>query len=216
MALRWWPLRHCCWRRLCLWGIEGEKPDHEREEGGDELIWPIGMARASFKVLSVLKSVSSVARLTRMSFSAVGAALTKGTLARAATVTARKREMNIVKYRYQEVVVRREGNCWLRGDSSERGPVWPGRDRLYTFRDNTSSRPYMSTSDETKTMHGANRSHARSDGSVKSLKVEAKPPASYCMRPLSRIDLRLWEGRLRRDSSHPEKPFPKSMSRVTL
>ena len=77
------------------------------------------MARASFKELRVLKTVSSVARLTRMSFSAVGAALTKGTLARAATVTARKREMNIVKYRYQEVVVRREGGCWLRGDSSE-------------------------------------------------------------------------------------------------
>ena len=74
----------------------------------------------------------------------------------------------------------------------------------------------MSTSDETKTMHDANRSHARSDGSMNSLKVEAKPLASYCMQPLSHIDLRLWEGRLRRDSSHPEKPFPKCMSRVNL
>lgn len=45
--------------------------------------------------MRVLRTVSSVARLTRASFLAVGAAPATEMLARAATATAKKREMNI-------------------------------------------------------------------------------------------------------------------------
>ena len=57
----------------------------------------MGAARLLFRELRTLRTVSSVARLTRTSFSAVGAALTKETLARAATATAKKREGNIAE-----------------------------------------------------------------------------------------------------------------------
>ena len=55
-----------------------EKNQTEREEGGDELIWPMGAARSVWRVLRVLRTVSSMARLTKTPFSAVGAALTLG------------------------------------------------------------------------------------------------------------------------------------------
>ena len=71
--------------------------DYEGEESGDELIWPIGTERAPLRELRVLRTMSSVPRLSRMSFSAIGAALTKETLTRAATATAtaKRRGMNI-------------------------------------------------------------------------------------------------------------------------
>ena len=67
----------------------------EGEESGDELIWLIGPKRSMLRKSRVLRTMSSVARLTRTSFSAVGAALTKEALTRAATATAKRREMNI-------------------------------------------------------------------------------------------------------------------------
>ena len=85
--------------------------EHEGEESGDELIKPMGVARSAWRELRTLRTVSSVARLTKTSFPAVGAALTRETLARAATATAKRREMNIVECKNQEAIVRREG--WL-------------------------------------------------------------------------------------------------------
>ena len=67
----------------------------EGEESGDELIRLIGPKRSMLRNSRVLRTMSSVARLTRTSFSAVGAALTKEVLTRAATATAKRREMNI-------------------------------------------------------------------------------------------------------------------------
>ena len=69
--------------------------DYEGGESGDELIRAIGGPRPSCKVVRWVKTESSVERLTRMSFSGVGAPLTKVTLARAATAKAKKRETNI-------------------------------------------------------------------------------------------------------------------------
>ena len=89
--------------------------DHEGGESGDELIKPMGAARSAWRVLRVLRTVSSVARLTKTPFSAVGAALTRERLARAATATAKKREMNIVECKNQEAIVRREGLLASRG-----------------------------------------------------------------------------------------------------
>ena len=68
---------------------------HAREESGDELIKAMGATRLLFREVRELRIVASVERLTRTSFSAVGTALTKETLASAATATAKKRERNI-------------------------------------------------------------------------------------------------------------------------
>ena len=75
---------------------EGVISDYdEGEESGDELIWLIGPKRSLLRKSRVLRTMSSVPRLTRTSFSAVGAALTKEALTRAATATAKRREVNI-------------------------------------------------------------------------------------------------------------------------
>jgi len=71
--------------------------DHEGVESVDELIRAIGTARWTFSSVRIVRTELGVSRLTRTSFSAVGAAPTKETLARAPTATAKKREMNIVE-----------------------------------------------------------------------------------------------------------------------
>lgn len=52
--------------------------DYKGEKSREELIRPIGRARVLFRELRVLKTVCSVARSTRASFSAVGDALAAG------------------------------------------------------------------------------------------------------------------------------------------
>ena len=64
--------------------------DYEGEESGNELIRPIGTERPPLRELRVLRTMSSVPRLTRTSFSAVGAALMMETVARAVTATAKR------------------------------------------------------------------------------------------------------------------------------
>ena len=94
--------------------------DHVGEESGGELIKAMGAARLLFREVRELRIVASVERLTRVSLlamflSVVGAALTRETLARAATATAKKRERNIVERVNQEAAVRREGMLASRG-----------------------------------------------------------------------------------------------------
>jgi len=102
--------------------------DDDGEESGDELIRPTGPDRLSYREPRVTRTESSVKRLTRTSFSAVGAAPTKETLARAAIAIGKRRVMNIVECYDQEAAVRRESLLGSRG--VEWGPIWARRDPL--------------------------------------------------------------------------------------